>query len=37
MLLIVDDNELNRDVLANIFGLTYRIETAETAGKGLTN
>lgn len=35
MLLIVDDNELNRDVLANIFGLTYRIETAENGREGL--
>lgn len=35
MLLIVDDSELNRDVLANIFESTYPIVMAENGREGL--
>lgn len=35
MLLIVDDSELNRDILANIFGSTYQIVMAENGREGL--
>ena len=36
-LLIVDDDEMNREVLANIFAAAHSIETAENGREGLVS